>query len=483
MIDMMHIGRNIVSLIFSRVLAGVILFLIYTRLAQYLGPEAAGQFGILSIYLTVFSIFIDLGMSQLVIKKMSEDKSNVQKYLSNYLVVQFFLGLIFMLLMDLVVLLSGYPQNVKQALYVAGFGLLLSSMSLPLRSVINAFQRLTIIAKVNFANSVINATFMVLAIVLQKHIFFLAFISVAVSVFDIIIYGLVVNKNFSRFKIEMDWPFIKSLFVMAAPFTLLTIFSVYNRVDSILLSYFRDFVEVGYYSAAYKFWDTLAFLPNVIAISLYPFFAERISRGIYNEVKKGLEAYTRYMVALALPLAVGAFALAKPITLAFYGSDFLPAANALWLLVASVSVLMIYTPVNSLIISQMTKTATKITGFNFAFNISLNLLLIPKFGFIAAAAITLVSETIQWLFYSYQVKRKIVDFILFKNFLKPLLAAAVMGLVIFFLQDRNIWLVILSGALSYASALLALRYFIVEDWELLKASVNVTKSINAEDQV
>ena len=85
---MLHIGRNIFSLLISRILTAVILFLVYTRLLQYLGPEIAGQYGLMAAYLTVFSFFVDLGMQQLVIKKISEDKTQTSKYLSNYFGIQ-----------------------------------------------------------------------------------------------------------------------------------------------------------------------------------------------------------------------------------------------------------------------------------------------------------------------------------------------------------------------------------------------------------
>lgn len=475
---MLHTGRNIISLIFSRVLAGVILFIIYTRLAQYLGPEAAGQFGVLSVYLTVFSFFVDLGMSQLVIKKVSEDQTHAGKYLSNYFFIQTFLGLVFMLIMDAIVLFSDYPQIVKNSLYIAGFALLFAAMSLPFRSVINAFQKLTVIAKVNFFNSVINATFMVLAIVFRRHIFFLSFISVSVALFDVFVYWFIVHKKFAPFKFEIDWSFVKQLFIWAAPFTALTFFSVYNRIDTLLLSHMRDFTEVGYYSAAYKFWDTLAYLPGVIGISLYPFFAERLSKNLKSDVKRGLEAYTRYLVAMALPLAVGAFLLADQITVSFYGPEFKPAADALWLLVTAVCILIIYAPVNSVIISQETKAATKITGFNLFFNLIMNLILIPRFGFVAAAVVTVASETIQWLGYTYIVKKRVVDFVFFKNFIKPAIAVLIMGIVVKFLDDYNVWLAIGAGAISYSAALLLVKFFNKDDWGMFRAAIDVRKPIN-----
>jgi O-antigen/teichoic acid export membrane protein len=428
----------------------------------------------------VFSFFVDLGMSQLVIKKISEDRTNANKYLNNYFSIQFLLGIIFMLIMDGVVYFADYPMEVKQSLYIAGFGLLLSALSLPFRSVINAFQKLTTIARVNFFNSIINGVMMVLAIVVRQNLFFLAFISVAVSIFDILVYGYLVNKKFTPFKLEFDKAFVKQLFIWTFPFTLLTVFSIYNRVDALLLPHFRNFVETGYYAAAYKFWDVLAFLPSVIGISLYPFFAEALSKGMRDQVRVGLETYTRYMVALGLPLAMGAYLLSSDLTLAFYGKDFLPAAPALWILVSAVSILLIYSPANSLVVSQQTKAATKITGFTLLLNIVLNVILIPRYGFVAAAAVTALSELNQAFWYWLLIRKRIINYHFIRHFIKPVAATAVMAAVVIFLRDKNLWLAIGAGAAVYSTVLLFLRFFHKADWELLKAAVDIRKPINLE---
>lgn len=477
---MLHIGRNIISLLFSRILSGIILFLIYTRLAQYLGPQQAGQYGLLMAYVTVFNFFIDLGMSQLVVKKVSEDRAQSEKYLSNYFSVQAILAFVFMIIMDAVVLFQNYPEIVKWSLYMASFGLFLSTLSLPFRSIVNASQKLTIIAKVNFFNSLINACIMVLAIVLRKDILFLSFISVAVGLFDLIVYGIIVDLKISKFRLAFDKVFIKQLFIATLPFTALTFFSIYNRVDTLLLPSLRNFTETGYYAAAYKFWDTLAFVPAVIGISLYPFFAQKFAQNRLEDVKAGLSIYTRYMVALAAPLAVGAFMLAPKLTMAFYGKDFLPAADALWLLVLAVSLLIIYVPVNSVIISQKTKIATKITGFNLLYNIGLNLILIPKFGFVAAAAVTVGSELIQTIAYTYVVKKQIVNFVFFRSFIKPVAAVCVMAFGLYIFRAQSVWALLIIGGVFYIVALLVLRFFNRSDWELFKAAIDIRKSVDKE---
>lgn len=476
----MHIGRNIISLIISRVLAAVILFLIYTRLIQYLGPTLAGEFGLMAAYLTVFNFFVDLGMQQLVIKKVSEDKSLAAKYLSNYFGIQFLLGLGFMLIMDVLVLSAHYPPLVTHSLLIVSLGLLLTSLTMPFMAIINAFQKLSLIARVNFVNSIINASMMILAIIFRRNIFFLSFISGSIAAFDILVYGYLVNKKFAPFRLKFDFKFWKMLLIWNTPFMLLTIFSIYNRIDTLILPHLRNFTENGYYTAVYKFWDTLAFLPAVVAASLYPFFAESLARGEKSQVSQVLQTYTRYMIALGIPLTIGAYVLASKLTVAFYGPAFAPAASALWLLVAAVSVLFIYVPVNAVIISQRTKTATIITGCTLAFNLVLNLIFIPKYGFVAAAVITFFSEVIQLVGYTLVVKRQIVDFNYLSNFIKPILAGIVMGLVLKYVHGLNLWLEIIAGGVVYGVILLMLKFFNRHDWELFKTSINFRKPVGPD---
>ncbi|MEO8065979.1 MAG: flippase [Candidatus Doudnabacteria bacterium] len=477
---MLHIGRNILSLLISRILAAVILFLIYTRLIQYLGPEIAGQYGLIAGYMTVFGFFVDLGMQQLVIKKVSENKAEASKYLSNYFGIQFLLGIIFMLIMDVLIFTAHYPPLVKQSLYITALSLLLSSLTMPLMAIINAFQRLSVIARVNFINSLINAGMMLVAIVMRRNIFFLAFIPAVVSVFDIIVYSVIVHKKFAAFNFKFDFKFWKQLLIWNLPFMFLTIFSIYNRIDTLILPHLRSFTENGYYTAVYKFWDTLAFIPAVVAAALYPYFAEKLGKGEKGEAKKVLTIYTRYMIAAAIPMTVGAYMLSHRLTIAFFGVPFAPAAPALWLLVAAVSALFIYVPVNSIMVSQKTKTATWITGINLIFNLGLNLLLIPKFGFVAAAVITLGSEVFQLVCYTYIIKTQVIQFVYFRNFVKPVLAGLAMGFSLYFFRDSNLWLLIGLGGVIYALALILLQFFHKEDTDLLKASFNFTKKIEPD---
>ncbi len=475
---MLHIGRNILSLITSRVLSAVILVLIYFRLLDYLGADAAGQYGLQAAYLTIFAFFVDLGMQQLVIKKISEHKEEASKYLSNYFGIQFLLGLGFALIMTTIILSANYPALVQQALLVTAMGMFLSSMTMPFMAVLNAFERFKTIALVNFINAMINGSMMILAITLEQSVLFLAFVPVIISIFDILVYSYLVNRSFAKLKFNFDMSFWKMLFIWNLPFIPLTIFSIYNRIDTLLLPHLRDFTETGYYTAAYKFWDLLAFVPGALGAVLYPYFAGKIFRGELVEARKVLETYTRFMIALAVPLTVGAYLLAdKLLTTLLQTTEFSPAAPALWLLVGAVSLLMIYVPVNSIIVSQRTKTATIITGFTLFFNLAANLILVPKYGFVMAAIITLFSELFQLIGYTYIVKTKIINFNYFVNFAKPLVAGLIMGGAIYYFREQHLFILLALGGSVYLGVLVLLRFFHKEEWDLIKHTFNFRKKV------
>lgn len=475
---MLHIGRNILSLITSRVLSAVILVLIYFRLLEYLGPAAAGQYGLQAAYLTVFAYFVDLGMQQLVIKKMSENKDEAGKYLSNYFGIQFILGLAFAAIMIGIVLSANYPQIVQRALLITSAGLFLSSMTMPFMAVINAFERFKIIAVVNFINAMLNAGMMILAIATHQSILFLAFIPFIVSAFDILVYSVIVHRKFARFSFKFDLVFWKRLIVWSLPFIPLTIFSIYNRIDTLLLPHLRNFTESGYYTAAYKFWDLLAFVPGALGAVLYPYFAGKIFRGELAEARKVLEIYTRFMIAIAVPLTIGGYLLADKLLLTLLrNNSFAPAAPAVWILIAAGSLLMIYVPVNTIMISQRTKTATAITGFTLFFNLAANLILVPKYGFVMAAVITLISEFIQLAGYTYIVKTQIINFHYLRNFVKPVIAGTIMGGAVYFLRDLNLFVLLGIGGTVYFAVLAIERFFHKEEWELVKDTFNFRKKI------
>jgi len=268
---------------------------------------------------------------------------------------------------------------------------------------------------------------------------------------------------------SLDWPLVRTIFLAALPFALLVGFStIYNRIDVVIITRFLGYTQTGLYTAAYKFFDLLVFFPAVVSHSLYPVFAALMAQHDLVTVRLTIEKYLRFLMALALPIAVGGMLLARPIVTLLAGPQFADAAPALAILAWAPAILFIYIIANALVISQLTKFAVAITGTNVLVNILGNLILLPRIGIRGAAIMTVVSELLQGIFYFYFVRRKITSFRFFAQVWRPAIASLVMGGVVFWLGSDQLVVPIVIGGAVYLIVLFVLKFFHKDDFESLK---------------
>lgn len=469
------VGRNILSLVFSRFFALILVFAGYAVVARYLGPYGFGQFQYVIAYVMIFSVVVDFGIRQLVVKKVSEQRELGEKYLGNFFAVEFILALALFILLCAIAYFKVDDGLVRNAIYVAGFGMFINALTIPYTAIISAYEDMHFIAWVNFLDSVINTAILFSAVVFQTSIVYLALTQVISGIAHILIYQRVIKKyvpnpQLWKYLRHLDYSLVKDLFKAALPFGMLVGFSIlYNRLDILVLQHLRGYVETGLYTNAYKFVDLLAFVPAVVSSALYPFLSSESFKSNREIIKSALENYTRYMISLAAPIALGGFVLAPKLIVLLGGEAFYDAFKALQILVFASAILFVYAAVNSIMISQLTRQAVVITFANIIINLAGNIILIPRYGFRAAAAMTVVSELTQAGIYFYMVQKKIVSFTVFRYFIKPIIAAAVMAAVIFPLRFHTLLLTLPLGMAVYALLMFVSGYYSRNDFNMLKS--------------
>jgi O-antigen/teichoic acid export membrane protein len=323
----------------------------------------------------------------------------------------------------------------------------------------------------------VNVGIIFAAIIFHRYIVFLASVQLIFGVLDLILYRQFVKKHLDKPQIlksifSFDFKSIRAILKAGWPFAVLVGFSaIYNRIDVVIITALKGFTQTGYYTAAYKLFDLLGFFPSVVSYTLFPFFAGLMAKKALGEVKVNLEKYLRLMVAAALPVAVGGMLLSVKLIAIVAGPGYESAAPVLSILVWAPAILFVYIPVNSLVISQLTKKAVMITGANVVINIAGNLLLIPHYGIRAAAAMTVVSETLQAVFYFYFVRQNITQFKFLNILPKPLLSAAIMGLVLWPIRNYPIYYSLPAGAAVYMIGLFVSGFAGKEDLIILKSLV------------
>jgi O-antigen/teichoic acid export membrane protein len=255
----------------------------------------------------------------------------------------------------------------------------------------------------------------------------------------------------------------------ALPFGMLVGFSIiYNKIDVVILAHIRGYAETGLYTSAYKFFDLLAFVPGTISSALYPFFSAQMKAGNLVAVRAYLERYTKLMLGLGLPIAVGGLAVAPRMMLLLGGAQFYGGYPALQIIVFGTAVLFTYGAVNSLMINQLTRYAAAITFINIFINMVGNILLIPHFGFRAAAAMTVASEVFQASCYFYFVQTRIVKFSFWAGTWKAVLAALIMLAVIWPIRNYSLAVTLPLGGIVYALVVLLTGFVSKADIDSVK---------------
>ena len=205
--------------------------------------------------------------------------------------------------------------------------------------------------------------------------------------------------------------------------------AIYYSVDSVLIGVFRGTTEVGYYSAAYRIvlaCLALPFLTHSVALPMI----SRLVRDETAEIPSVLSTVARYLLLVAVPLAVGVTITARPIIAIVFGDAYGPAAAPLSLLIWTCVTVSANVPFAVLMLARHRDRAYMATALlGGTINLCLNLAIIPRFGMIGAAWSTLASEAVvlgSILWFTRDMSLGISA----RALGKAALPAAVMGLVI-----------------------------------------------------
>lgn len=214
---------------------------------------------------------------------------------------------------------------------------------------------------------------------------------------------------------------------------------MYN-FDSLLLGFLAGAAEVGLYGVAYKPVTVALALPATWFVGLFPLLSRSWA--------EGTEAFGRvvrrslgWSAAIALPIGVGGTFLASPIIRFLFGPAYIDAAPALQLLSwSAVLVVLRGTHRWALQAAGLLRVDLLCASLAAAFNVSLNLVLIPRYGIVGAATATVAAEAVWLVAVSLSFHRWLMP----AGLLAPLARAALAALpmvVTFWLTGGLFWII------------------------------------------
>jgi O-antigen/teichoic acid export membrane protein len=471
------IAKNTSVLFLSQIISYILVLFYTIYTARYLG---ASGFGLISFALAlgaILSIFTELGLNTLIVREVSRDKKLANKYIGNTLVLKILLSIITLTLMFLVVSLLKYNPETATIVYYITISFVVGAFTNIFYSIFQAYEEMEYQSIGTIINSIIMFTGVILIIKYQLSITNFAMVYLISSIICLVFGFIICIWKFILPKIEIDTGLWKFLIVEAIPLTLASIFLLIAfKVDTVLLLIINGDEAVGYYNAAYGLMTALMFLPSVYVLAIFPLLSQ-LHVSSKDLLKRSYEKSFKYLIILGLPIAVGTTLIAGPIILLIYKSAFTPSIIALQILIWSIPIIfvnyIIGTAINSI---NKQGQMVKSTFIVMAMNIILNLLLLPKYGYVAASVITVLTELASFLFWYHILNVNGYKLSLPRILIKPVIASLVMGLSIVLMNmlGLNLIIVITLAVIIYFGVLYILKTFSEEDISLFKQVIGRT---------
>jgi O-antigen/teichoic acid export membrane protein len=463
------IVKNTTALIIMQVITMGLGLIFSIYLAKYLGVRDFGKYSFALSFTTLLAIIVDIGFNQLTVRELSRDNTKLGKFIGNIIPIKILLSLLYVISIYILINLMQYPNDTKVIVYIFAAFTILNSFGGLFKSIFNAYEMMeytsfiSILEKaiiVFFGTSLLIYGFNLKEVVSMYP--FATFIGIAICL-------ITLSKKFINIKIEIDMPFWKHLIMCSIPFGIFSTFITINyRIDTIMLSILKDDSAVGWYNAAYTLVIALHFIPTSFISSIFPL----ISRFNIDQKASLIIAYEKslkILMMIAFPLTIGTIILADRIILETYGKGFENSIYPLQILILSIIPIFIHNVLGAIILAiDKEKNAIPMWALCTIINVTLNYILIPHYGIIAACITTLISEIIICLQFYYFVNKNFYKIPFQKIIYKPLIGGLLMGVFLLTLKDINLIVLVLAGSLVYFITIYKIRMFSEDDLSLLK---------------
>ena len=453
---------NIVCNILSVALKFLAIYLIINYFSS--DKESFGKYTFITSFITILSIIIDLGVNSITIREISNNRSLLDHYLSNAIVLKIALGFIVYILSIVIILVFHYFQPSKYNNLIIGL-VAFSSLTFFILALSQSFEMLFRIELkmifVGIANVVGGLVFFLTTYFFIKKGYQLSsFIFNWVLMFFIIMFLLLIfTLGRFKFSFKVDFTLIKKIFLLALPLGLSAAFGfIYYRIDTIMLSWFKGDESVANYGVAHKFVEISDIIPASLMVVVFPLMSRFYKEDI-NKLKILYRRSIDWMLLLGFPMAVIVSMNSDKFILIFR-QQYLVAHPALRILIWAAFMTFPGHILGSMIIALHRQRAYPIiTGLGVIINVTLNLILIPKFDFIGAAITAFITELIMLSLFLFVVYKAIGESVLLSSLFRYIFASGLIGVIIYGcrIYDVNIFKILIICIIVYGLILLLMR--------------------------
>ncbi len=461
-----QLAQNTIAQLGGKLVSTFLGLIAIGMLTRYLGTEQFGWYVTTLAFLQVIATMIDFGLTPVTSQMMSEvpphlqnsDETKLQSYrthlMKNLLGFRFTTAVIGLGIAPLIALFFPYPHEVKIAIAFTTISMLAVNMN----QIFIGFYQSKLITYFQAIGEVLGRVALIIGLFLCIYLKADFLTVMWAIILSNVVYTLALSlftKKHTSVAFAFDTEIWKKIAIKMWPIALSIIFNViYLRGDIIILSLFRDQIEVGLYGAAYRVIDIIAQTAMMIMGLMLPLLAYAWSKGEDKKFKEHFQLSFNVMMMFAIPMSVALIVLSERIMVIVAGPEFRSAALPLTLL--SLAVFGVYFGAvfgHVAVAVNRQKETLPVYISSAIITLILYVTLIPRYGMIGAAGASVFSELFVGILL-YIVVKKYAHFSLsFGVSGKALLGGAVMALTLWFMNSVPLLLSLFIGGSVYEPTL------------------------------
>jgi O-antigen/teichoic acid export membrane protein len=390
-----RVGRSFVALASGDALARVIAFAAGVYVGRTLWPAAFGVITFSTGVLLYFSNIVECGIDLVGVRQVAHDESGTRRLAPALIGVRLALGLLLALA---IAAFTRFCLPEPEASVFSVYGVSLIVVALSTRWIHLGLERSRAVA---VARTIGECVYLLLVLVAVHRFQDLVLVPLAQIAGDALACAILwIGLRRLGWNIAPRFSFVEAKPVLARSWPLvanvLLGLTIYNS-DLIFLYVFQGSETVGLYSAAYQLISFLINMAAAYSLSLLPALTraaathegrERLYRSAFAQT-----------LAVSLPIAVGGALIAPQLIQTVFGDPYQRSGLVLTVLIGTLPFTMSKeVDLIALVVAGRESTVMRMTAAAVLVNLTLNLILIPKYGMIGAAWSTLATEAVRAVF-------------------------------------------------------------------------------------
>lgn len=397
------IALNTIIQVLAKVITVSFTLLTTILLTGYLGKEGYGDYIYVITLALIFGAFADWGTATIGVREAAKETKEKGKLLANILVLRIIFSLSAALLLfaaaNLIPLVTSNPALVRQAIKLASLVVIFNASKISFGITFQSKLQMEKMAIADIASSFLILTVSWFFIHQGYGLMFLVGAVVLASIVSTLIAGFLALKS-TKYVFQLDGVLMTRLLAESLPMgAVLFLFTVDNKIDTVMLGLIKGSAPVGIYGIAYRVYDVLilgaAYLMNVLLPVISRFSdISKWKKELQEIYQKAFDVLLLAGITVVVLVWIFAPLMVRILTQQRF-SEFSDAVNVLRILslamfVAYFNHLTGYT----IVALGRQRPYLLVAFFALVFNVLANLMVIPRFSYFGAAVVTLLTEGI-----------------------------------------------------------------------------------------